>query len=296
VRTLPEIPAAVRLLLSEQDGALTTAQALAAGLSSRQLRTLVESGWGRPFRGVFVAPAVADPFRSSVRAALLASPSAAAHGVTAARLHGLWGLSVWRESEQPQLILPAGQTFNPRQGLRLHTGLLEDDRVLVEGFPAASLGRTVYHLSLALELDALVCVVDSATRRGWVPATGPVRGRRRLLDAMALADVRSESALETHLRLLLVRAGLRPEVLQYELRVASGPPYVRFDFAWPSVRLAIEADGREYHDDPSALYRDRSKANAAMLDGWRVLRFTWFDIMRRPEWVLAAVRTALGRG
>jgi very-short-patch-repair endonuclease len=66
--------------------------------------------------------------------------------------------------------------------------------------------------------------------------------------------------------------------------------------AWPSVKLAIEMDGRGYHDDPDALYRDRSKANAATLDGWRILRFTWFDVMHRPEWVVATVRAALGRG
>ena len=66
--------------------------------------------------------------------------------------------------------------------------------------------------------------------------------------------------------------------------------------AWPRVRLAIELDGREYHDEPDALYRDRSKANAATLDGWRVLRFTWFDVMKRPDWVVATVRAALARG
>ena len=287
----------MQLLLKAQDGAMTACQGLEAGLTRRQLRTLVESGWRRPFQGVLVAPVVADPFRAHVRAALLACPAAAAHGVTAARLHELWGLPVWRESEQPELILPAGRSFNPRRGLRLYSGLREDERVLVKGFPAADLGRTVYHLSLVLEPEALVCLVDSATRRGWIPAAGPVRGRRRLLDAMAMSDARSESPLETYIRLLLVRAGLAPEVLQHELfYVAGQPPYARFDLAWPSVRLAIEVDGREYHDEPGALYRDRSKSNAALLDGWRVLRFTWLDVMRRPDWVVATVRKALGRG
>ncbi len=275
---------------------MTASQAMAAGLSRRQLRTLVESGWGHPFQGVFVAPHVADPFRAGVRAALLACPSAAAHGVTAARLHRLWGLPAWRESEQPVLILPAGQSINTRRGLRLHTGLREDERLLVEGLPTANVGRTVYHLSVPLRLDDLVCLVDSATRCGWTPTPGPVRGRRRLLQAVALSDARSESPLETYGRLLLVRAGLTPEVLQYELFDALGSAFARFDMAWPSVRLAVEMDGREYHDEPTALYRDRSKSNAAMLDGWRLLRFTWFDVTRRPEWVVATVRTALARG
>ena len=296
MRKPPEIPDDVQVLLKEQDGAMTASQALSAGLTRRQLRTLVESGWRHPFQGVYVAPGVADPFRTSVRAALLACPSAAAFGVTSARLHKLWGLPIWRESEQPELITPAGLGLRSRPGLRLRTGLLETERVMVDGLPVASLGRTVHHLSLRLRLDELVCLVDSAARRGWVPVTGPSRGRRRLLDAMALSDARSESALETYIRLLLVRAGLTPEVLQHELVDAANQRYVRLDLAWPSVRLAIEVDGREFHDEPGALYRDRAKANLALLDGWRVLRFTWFDVMRRPEWVVATVRKALGRG
>jgi len=113
---------------------------------------------------------------------------------------------------------------------------------------------------------------------------------------MALADARSESPLETYGRLLLVRAGLGPETLQFELRDGRGNAFARFDMAWPSARLAVEMDGREFHDDPDALYRDRSKANAATLEGWRVLRFTWYDVMRRPDWVIATVRSALTPG
>ncbi len=275
---------------------MTAAQGVAAGLTRRQLRTLAETGWRRPFQGVYVAPVVSDPFRASVRAALLACPSAFAYGVTAGRLHRLQGLPLWRQAEPPELILPMGQSFNSRPGVRMHTGLGENEATVVEGFGVAVLARTVYGLSLALGLDELVCVVDSATRRGWTPATGPTRGKKRLAEALALSDPRSESALETYGRLLLVRSGMAPEVLQYELIDGWGRCFARFDLAWPSARLAIEFDGREYHDEPEALYRDRSKANAALLDGWRVLRFTWFDVMRRPEWVVATVRKALARG
>jgi very-short-patch-repair endonuclease len=63
--------------------------------------------------------------------------------------------------------------------------------------------------------------------------------------------------------------------------------------AWPSVRLAVEADGREYHDEPDARYRDRHRANDVVLEGWRILRFTWGDVLRRPEWVVAQIRRAI---
>lgn len=41
---------------------MTTAQALAAGLTPRHLRTLVANGWRHPARGVFIAPDAYDPF------------------------------------------------------------------------------------------------------------------------------------------------------------------------------------------------------------------------------------------
>jgi very-short-patch-repair endonuclease len=119
------------------------------------------------------------------------------------------------------------------------------------------------------------------------------RQEARVRPALALADVRSESPLETVVRLLLTRAGLPPEILQLRLFTHHGVCYARLDLAWPSCRLAIEADGRETHDKPEALYQDRVRQNNLVLAGWTVLRFTWFDVLRRPSWVVAQVATAL---
>src|SRR4051812_17332228 len=113
----------MKALLREQEGAVTSAQALRAGLTRRQIRTLIESGWRHPFQGVLIEPSVTNPFRSRIRGGLLVCPRAAADGVTAARLHCLWGLPIWHESERLELIFPAGLTAHARRGMRLHTGL-----------------------------------------------------------------------------------------------------------------------------------------------------------------------------
>jgi very-short-patch-repair endonuclease len=97
--------------------------------------------------------------------------------------------------------------------------------------------------------------------------------------------------LETRLRLVLMAAGLPPEELQFVLRSA-GRFVARLDMAWPSRRLAVEADGR-VHDQPQALYRDRDRQNDIVLAGWTVLRFTWADVVHRPTQVIARVRAAL---
>lgn len=47
---------------------------------------------------------------------------------------------------------------------------------------------------------------------------------------------------EALIRLLLVGEGLAPETLQLELFDTRGRVYARLDLAWPSVKLAVEAD------------------------------------------------------
>jgi hypothetical protein len=249
-------------LILRQDGAMTTAQAAAAGISPRQLRTLVANGWGDPTRGVFVSPE-ADPFRASVRAALLVCPSGVVGGTTAARLWKLWGLPMWTPAERPQIFLPVGDTYGVRSGVRLHSGLRPGERTTRCGFPVAKLSPTVDHLASVFAPDDLVCLLDRALQLGWAPKLTSPRSQRKLRAALALTDRRSESPFETRIRIRLVRAGLAPETLQFELFTTDGRVYARLDMAWPSVKLAVEADGRETHDAPPALYHDRVRACAS---------------------------------
>lgn len=48
-----------------------------------------------------------------------------------------------------------------------------------------------------------------------------------------------------------------------------------FDLAWPveGVKLAVEIDGRGRHQRAQGERRDCQKHNAALEDGWRVLRY-----------------------
>ncbi len=59
----------------------------------------------------------------------------------------------------------------------------------------------------------------------------------------------------------------------------SPPRRWRFDFAWPAIKLAVEVDGVTggaggRHQRIDGYERDLEKLNAAVLRGWRVLRFT----------------------
>ena len=161
--------------------------------------------------------------------------------------------------------------------------------------PATSLADTVAALAARLGFDELVCLLDSALRAGWAPEelSFTRRAWRLLRPALAPADPRSESPFETLLRLLLAQAGLGPETLQRLVYDADGRIAARLDLAWPSVKLALEADGRAYHDSLTALYHDRERANDLEVLGWMILRFTWADLKGRPGWVVSQVRRAL---
>jgi very-short-patch-repair endonuclease len=132
-----------------------------------------------------------------------------------------------------------------------------------------------------------------------IAAIGACLGRRRRGRAcrsrLALADGRSESPLETRLRLLLHDAGIPPETLQFVVRDAVGYPLARIDLAWPSRLLDVEADGAGPHSDPEALFRDRERQNELIGLGWTVLRFTWADVIHRPAYVVACVARHLRR-
>jgi hypothetical protein len=58
-------------------------------------------------------------------------------------------------------------------------------------------------------------------------------------------------------------------------------------------RLVIEGDGFGVHGGREAFESDRERQNLLVLDGWRILRFTWRQIVREPAWVAAQIRAAL---
>lgn len=75
----------------------------------------------------------------------------------------------------------------------------------------------------------------------------------------------------------------------------------RLDLAWPDDLLAVEIEGvysrprgrKSRHTQPDGYQADCEKYNAAVLLGWRIMRFTPADLDRRPCQVIEDVVTAL---
>jgi hypothetical protein len=74
---------------------------------------------------------------------------------------------------------------------------------------------------------------------------------------------------------------------------AAGKLEYWIDDAFGARRLAVEVDGWAWHSDVDRFAQDRRRQNALVLAGWTVLRFTWHDLMSRPQAVVAEIRAAL---
>ena len=226
-------------------------------------------------------------------------PRATLSHETAARLQGL---ELVEDDGVQRLTVPRNHSRLRLNGWTIvRADGAEAQREHVDGVPITPALRTAVDLARVLPADRAVAAADSALRRGLVDAAvlgdvlrtamGPTA--RRLRDVGALLDPLSESVLESLLRVLLITSGLPAPLSQHEIRTDSGRVMARADFCWPLARLVVEADGYAFHSDRDAYRRDRIRMNELERLGWRVLRFTWEDVMSRQDYVVALVRECL---
>src|SRR5437660_10950795 len=151
-----------------------------------------------------------------------------------------------------------------RAGVRLRRAELPKSDVIVrQGFRTTSAIRTVCDLASRRDPVESVVAVDMAVRAGLVKLSNLARhveshagakGIKRLRRAVRLADPRSESPMETRLRMELVRARLPRPSVQAELHDAAGTFIGRVDLYYPDRRMATE-DAGETHQAQRASRR-----------------------------------------
>ncbi|MFP5220313.1 MAG: endonuclease domain-containing protein [Actinomycetes bacterium] len=175
----------------------------------------------------------------------------------------------------------------------------DDAEVLADGLRFTTLLRTLHDLCRVLAHASAVASVDSALRAGLLKldeltlSTVRGRGASALRLVGEAVDPAAGSVLESLLRTLLREAGLLPPLTQYVVTNATGEFVARVDFCWPAARLIVEADGFAHHSSREAFRSDRRRQNQLERLGWRVLRFSWEDVVERPEAVVALVRECL---
>lgn len=163
------------------------------------------------------------------------------------------------------------------------------------------LRRTILDCAAALPFPRALAVADSTLRDGHYPREWLVQtaeelrgpGRTRRLAVLRAADGRAENPFESAVRGVLLGAGIvgfEPQVL---IRAPGFDAQV--DLAHRRRRVVIEADGFAFHAaTPGAFTRDVRRYDELVRSGWRVLRFTWPQVMGQPGWVVDVVRETLG--
>lgn len=124
-----------------------------------------------------------------------------------------------------------------------------------------------------------------------VAMRGPGCPNGRRVAAAAIGD--SGSFLESMLRALLITEGIdgfEPQVL-----VSNGRFRARVDLGHRRARLALEADGFEFHGSRRDFAADCRRYDELVAAGWLVLRLTYEQIIGDPAWVVATVRAALAQ-
>ena len=135
---------------------------------------------------------------------------------------------------------------------------------------------------------------NRVTREEMVRALSTVPGQRRSRVARVIeaASAKAANPLESVLRALCLEVGLdvRPQVTIEDQDGWVG----RVDLADLPRRIVVEADGAT-HLEKHQLERDHARDGRLVVDGWIVLRFTWEQVMRRPEWVRRILARAIAQ-
>ena len=265
-----------------QKGIVTRQQLLAAGLSGGQIDRLIAAGHLiRIHQGVYlVGHRAVHPLAYETAALLACRPRAFLSHHTAARL---WKLPcpdngsihvtlVARWCAAPQAVCVHTIKWLRRAELRRHDGL-----------PVASPSLTLLDTAGACGPEVLAAALNEARVHRLVTdrdltatlKAHPTRRGAKLVRAHLAAE---QSSLITHseaerLALRLMRAhGIEPDATQYPVG-----PY-RLDFYFEAERLAVEVDGRRFHDTPKRFVEDRRRTAYLAARNIQVLPLTWHDL------------------
>jgi very-short-patch-repair endonuclease len=275
----------------------TRAEALAAGLTDRELRG---PSYRRILHGVYVSAAVPDTAFLRAGAALLVHPphAVATHFSAARAIGAPVPAHPWEH-----VTVAEREDRRHRQGLRCHVAAIATAEIrVIEGLRFSCPERIFVELAPFLGLVELVIVGDwlvrnrHTTRAGLVEFCGTSSDPHAKAARRAAASVRDrvDSPMETRLRMLLVLAGLPEPEVNRTIRDENGTVLMRVDLSYPAARLAIEYDGRHHIELEQQWERDVERRDD-LDDSWRMLTVTSKGIYKKPEETIDRVWTALRR-
>lgn len=216
---------------------------------------------------------------------------------SAARRHG-W--AQFKLPTRPEVSIPRTKRLRTVDTASLIPHWIDLEPHEVEGMWTTK-ERTLRDCMRNLPFDESLAIVNSAIRADdftpedvrRIAANAAGRGRVRMLEVAAAADGKPANPFESA---LIAQAHLVPGLqvhAQWPVSVPGSKVVLHPDAADPVRKIAIEAEGFEWHGDKAQLTRDCRRYNTLGVLGWLVIRFSWqlvrFEAAYVQETLLAAV-------
>ncbi len=290
---------------AKQYGVVSRDQVLGLGVTKRVIQVRLESGrWERLHMGVYRLAGTPSSWHQRLMVGCLACKNdAVVSHRSAAALRKLPGF----DGGPVELSVPNGR--GRCRGFTVHRMFLPMvDVTVAHGIPVTTTARTLIDLASVEPASVVEEALDDALRRQLV-SLARLRWRvdelakcgrpgiaaiRPLLDARGTGVSVPQSVFERRLLRLLAKSGLSMPITQHEVRVGRRLVAI-IDFAFPEVRLGIEADGYRWHSGRLRWEHDLVRRNALTALGWRVLHVTWDDVARRPGETVQGIKAAFAQ-
>lgn len=260
---------------------ITSPQLLGLGFSRTGVQKRVESNRLFPLQhGVYATHP--PPFSREQRwlgAVLACGPGALLSHLPAAGHQNLL-------SDEPHLgihVMTSSGRGRSRDGIVVHRSAVDPrDARRVRGIPCTSADRILVDLAPATgepELEAMMIAAESLgilKRHRLAELASERRGRpgaHKILRLLQLEPALIRSDLELLFQPLWREAGVERPQMNLPISVEGASRTLTVDFAWPALRLIVEADSQRFHGDWASASNDRLRDQLLGIEGWIVHRF-----------------------
>jgi hypothetical protein len=286
----------VLAFIQTNGGVVTTAQLLTV-MTRQQLDVQVKKGnLVRVWHGVYATESP-DMLRRLAALDMFMGQRAVACMGTAAALYGFD-----LENTTAIHVLDPGVRMRPTVGLMVHQ---RSGAPLqrVHGRLATAAAWTAVEVARELRRPRALAALDAAlrtftcSRADIEAAIREQSGRRGIVavrELIGYADARSESAMESEARLVMIEYGVPVPELQYEIVGRDGELW-RVDYAWPDLRVAAEYESIAWHAGRVEMLHDKRKLAALQELGWTVLPVVVDDVRVRPARMASRIIEQLER-